>query len=451
MALADVMARRYPDRTKPIGFYPLPVDHTEPEDFLTRFRPFPVARGRTGMIYVHVPFCGQRCGFCRFYAGRYAEDRVAVWLEGIRREAATWARLRSADASAAPVEAVFFGGGTPSSLGPDNLRAVLGILRDEFPFVDSPEITVEWYPKDAHPDTFQAAVESGVDRVSFGIQSWNQETLDRLGAHHTPEQAEIIVAMAREAGLRNVNIDVMANVPGQTRDEHLADIEHTLAQQPAMISVNPLELAAGTPLGEKLSRDAVSAEEQRSWLLAVREILREHGYRNQRTRNFARDGWLHRYNRATDGIAFDIIPLGPGAYGFVSGWAVVNRPSFAEWDADSRKTGSAVYALAEPAADEMRRAFVVNSLLELGLDEVEYRAQFGSELAEDFEVADELESLGVFVRMNGRLHLVDEAQSYADEVSMDFYSSSQATLFDRHLSMRRSSGGTQYFPVVSGR
>jgi oxygen-independent coproporphyrinogen-3 oxidase len=438
------LAERYVVRTKPIGFYPLPNEPTTPAEFRARYAPFPSVRSRAGLVYVHVPFCTQRCGFCRFYQGSFDPDRLDAWRGAIAREARFWGELRRHDPCAGPVEAIFFGGGTPSVLRPADLEAVLDAIRRELPTVARPEITLEWYPRDARADLFAAAPALGVTRLSFGAQSFDAGTLAGLRAHHGGADVEAVVRMAKDAGFSTFNLDLMANVPGQTLASHLADVERAISLEPSMLSVNPLDLAAGTPLSLHAVEDPSA---QRAWLVETRARLAAAGYRNQRARNFARGAALHRYNRRTDGIAFDIVPLGPGAYGFVGGWALSNEPDAAKWVAGSDDSGCAVYGAAAPSDTEMRRAFAVNSLLELNVDLVDYAAQFEAELEDDFPCVRALEERGVLVRAGGRLVLEGEAQLYADDVGYEFYSSSQAELFGRQLSVRRSSGGTQYFPV----
>jgi oxygen-independent coproporphyrinogen-3 oxidase len=452
--LSSLLAQRYPRRTRPIGFYPLPSQRLESGTFDERFEPFPTAIPRTGLLYLHVPFCQQRCSFCRFFVNFYrdadVEQYVALLLEEIRR----WGRLRDRTPNSGPVEAIFFGGGTPSALDPSQLARIIGALRDSFEFAPKPEITVEWYPKDADAGLFDAVRELGVNRLSFGVQTWNPRTAEALGAHHSGDDVEAVLTLADEAGFRLVNIDLMMNVPGQTVEEMLEDLERALAWRPAMISTNPLEVTAGTLLAIKAKREAFVERDaaKRRWLALATERLREAGYAHQRMRNFARDGLIHRYNRACLGIAYDIVPLGPRAYGFVGGWALSNALTVEDWGrlmSDPASDSVSVIGVAEPTLVEMKRSFVIASLLELRIPAVVYRNEFGCALSDDFPFVAHLVEDGALLEDEGTLLLSQDAIPYADDIGAETYSSSQHELFARHLAIKqRAKDASQYFPVV---
>src|SRR5205823_1899831 len=112
---------------------------------------------------------------------------------------------------AEPIEAIFFGGGTPSALTVAQIAHILTAIRDSFEVSADPEITVEWYPKDSDSAKFGALRQIGVERVSFGVQTWNPRTARSLGAHHSAEDADAVLALAKRTGFRGVNIDLMMN------------------------------------------------------------------------------------------------------------------------------------------------------------------------------------------------------------------------------------------------
>jgi oxygen-independent coproporphyrinogen-3 oxidase len=398
-------------------------------------------------VYVHVPFCQQRCGFCRFYPGPHTGGRADAFVDVALREIELWASVRSADPDAAPVEAVFVGGGSPSSLSVDQLTHLLRRILTTFTTVREPEVTVEWYPRDTSAEKLAGARSAGMTRISVGAQSWNERTLRSLGSHHGAEDVDGVLLAAAEAGIGNVNVDLMANVPGQELDEHLLDVDRAIAAGATMVSVNLLELAAGSPLA-RLDGGEAPDDVKRSWLAASSELLRDGSYQPQRVRNFFRDGGLHLYNRASAGIAFDIVPIGPGAYGFVGGWPVINTTSFDEWQRRLGDKWDGVAGYAAPTDDEMRRAFVVNSLLELRLDGAAYRAAFGSDLLADFPIVAELLADGVLAGIGDVLELSPEACEFGDDISVEVFSDFQRQAFDLHLAVGRRRGRSQYFPAV---
>lgn len=451
--LTTALRKRYPDRVRPVGFYPLPSQRVEPGRFAAEYQPRRTARARTRLIYIHVPFCAQRCDFCRFYPGHYVDDAASRYVGTALAQLRLWEDLVGGDRAAGPVEAVFVGGGSPSVLSADQLHDLLTGIRGIMPFVDLPEITVEWYPRDATEEKLAAVRAAGCTRISLGVQTWNADVSAAMGGHHTAEQADAALGMARGAGLRNVNVDLMANIPGQRLDQHLEDVARALVWQPAMISFNALEVAAGTPLAAKAAKTLFteSDEDKRNWLEATRRALFDHGYAHQRVRNFHRPEGLHHYNRRSAGVSFDIVPVGPGAYGYVGGSAVMNELDLRAWTARVEAGGLPVVGRSTPSPEEDRRAFGVSSFLELQFDVDDYRAEFGSDPVVDFPFLAELLDMGALASLGSLLRLRTEAAPFGDDVCGEFHSPAQRALFDRHLSVGRSREASQYFPLTTAR
>lgn len=177
-------------------------------------------------------------------------------------------------------------------------------------------------------------------------------------------------------------------------------------------------------------------------------MLFQHGYEHQRARNFAQPGHRHQYNARTHGIDYDIVPMGPGAYGFVGGWALVNTIDAATWSEVARTTGISVAGVTPPSPDELRRSFGITSMIELAVDADAYQRQFGTALVEDFPFLLELLDLGVLRASGSHLVIEQEAAVFADNVCGEFSSTQQGQLFARHLQVGRSKVASQYFPVV---
>jgi oxygen-independent coproporphyrinogen-3 oxidase len=333
-------------------------------------------------------------------------------------------------------------------LSPDQLTRLLRGMRDILPFVARPEVTIEWYPREADTEKLAAAQAAGCTRISLGAQSWDAAAAAAMGAHHSGDEIDTALSTIREIGFDNVNIDLMANTPGQSLETHLADIDRAVAWSPTMISLNALEVAHGTPLAARAQTTFEESDAgKRRWLRTAREKLFEHGFRHQRVRNLHRPGGLHRYNRVSTGVAFDILPVGPGGYGFVGGWAVMNAIALGDWVRAVEEGRSAVVGIAEPTDAEARRGYCVSSLLELQIDLDEYRAQFATDPREDFPFLDELVRLGAFASMGSMLRLTDAAVLFADDICTEFYSPVQHELFGRHLTIGRSKRANQYFPL----
>jgi coproporphyrinogen III oxidase-like Fe-S oxidoreductase len=447
--LKVALERRYESRSRPVGFYPLPERRVTSGEFVSRYQPVSELGARTGLLYIHVPFCTQRCSFCRFYSGPHVEERAEAYVSSALTQVELWAELRRSDPSTGSIDAVFLGGGSPSSLSVDQLDRLLDGVRARLPFSADCEITMEWYPADQSLDRFEAVLDRGVDRISFGVQSFDDEVLRAIGSRHSAADSLLMSERAAAAGLASFNIDLMANVPGQRLDSHIDDINIAISTGAPNIALNPLELTAGTPLAARAAAigfDEIDMEKRR-WLEVTRHHLQERGFEHQRARNFARPGFRHRYNAATVGVSYDILPIGPGAYGFVGGWAVHIEPDLARWRRLVSEGSIGVTAVCVPSTDELKRSFLITSLLELGFDREGYESIFGADALADFPSLATLESLGALRTVGGVTRLTDAAILYADEISYEFYSVGQSESFASHLISKRRDGTTQYFPI----
>jgi oxygen-independent coproporphyrinogen III oxidase len=277
-----------------------------------------MARG----LYIHVPFCLSRCDFCAFYLQIYRPDRATAYLDSLEREI----RLHAARESlGGPLDSVYFGGGTPTTLNPDQLRGVVDAVRSSFGFNRNSEVTIE-----AHPDTvtrrdLDALLESGFNRISFGLQSTHQTELVQVGRQVVLDGLGAI-SQARPAGFSNINVDLMFGLPSQILGSWRETLQRVLSLQPAHVSCYALTVEEKTALHLALER---AARIQDGWMgpqvdvqdamqdEAVR-LLGANGFVRYEISNFALPGYECRHNLLywTDG---DYLGLGPSAQSYLHG------------------------------------------------------------------------------------------------------------------------------------
>jgi putative oxygen-independent coproporphyrinogen III oxidase len=290
-------------------------------------------------VYLHVPFCRVRCGYCDF--NTYTIDE----LRGARRadyagqaidELALAGRvLRAAGLPERRASTVFFGGGTPTLLPAADLAAMLAAVRSEFGLVDDAEVTTE-----ANPDSVDAAYlhelrSAGFTRVSFGMQSAVPSVLATLERTHDPERIPLVVRWAREAGLA-VSLDLIYGTPGETLDEWRASLEHAIAQRPDHISAYALIVEEGTRLARQIRSGELAAPSddlQADMYELADELLTAAGYEWYEVSNWARsDAHRSRHNLAY-WQGHDWWGVGPGAHSHVGGvrwWNVKHPAAYAE-------------------------------------------------------------------------------------------------------------------------
>ncbi|QYY37486.1 radical SAM family heme chaperone HemW [Ruficoccus sp. ZRK36] len=281
-------------------------------------------------LYVHVPFCARACDFCAFYQEAPRRGDIDRYLEGVASEAAAMLTGR-------PVETIFWGGGTPGLLPAEDLRRLGETLLKQLPGPPR-EWSVEMAPSAVKPDKAAALREIGVNRISMGVQSFDDALLDKLGRQHRANQIYRAWETLREAGFDNINLDLMFALPGQSREQWLADLNEAIRLAPEHISTYCLTFEEDTALWVKLSegklrRDVPQEAElyQLSW-----ETLEAAGYAQYEVSNFARPGHACIHNLNTWKMT-EWVGLGPSAASQLGGRRFANVANLDQWLAGIEK------------------------------------------------------------------------------------------------------------------
>ncbi|MGD9532026.1 MAG: radical SAM family heme chaperone HemW, partial [Pseudonocardia sp.] len=284
-------------------------------------------------IYVHVPFCAARCGYCDF--NTYTASELAGsgaspdgWLVAVHRELA----LAASVVGSRPVDTVFVGGGTPSLIGAERLGTVLGAVRETFGLVAGAEITTEANPESTSPEFFARLVEAGFTRVSLGMQSAAPHVLQVLDRRHTPGRAVDAAREARAAGIGHVNLDLIYATPGETDDDLRASLDAVLEAGVDHVSAYALIVEEGTALARRVARGELPAPDDdvaAARYELIDDRLTAAGLHWYEVSNWAAsDAAACRHNLGywLDG---DWWGLGPGAHSHLAGtrWWNVKHPA----------------------------------------------------------------------------------------------------------------------------
>jgi oxygen-independent coproporphyrinogen III oxidase len=264
-------------------------------------------------LYLHIPFCERKCAYCDFYSVAGGEA-IEPFLAALRREI----DLRAAAETGAPPESVFFGGGTPSLLTPEQLDGILGRVRGSFGLAADAEITLEANPGTVDVERLRATRALGVNRLSLGIQSFHDQELALLGRIHDRAQALDAIRMARAAGFDDLSLDLIYAIPGQTLAGWGETLDVALAFQPAHISAYSLTIEPSTPLAEAVRTGAVVPapdDLQADMYLRTMERLAAAGYEHYEVSSYARPGFRCRHN-LTYWSHQDYAGFGPAAHSF---------------------------------------------------------------------------------------------------------------------------------------
>ena len=245
-------------------------------------------------LYIHIPFCKQRCNYCAFYSStlyNMREEYVAALTKELL--------LRKDYAHGKAIETIYFGGGTPSTLGIEQLQRICSTIYSAYPVTNSPEVTIECNPDDLTPEFLEALRPLPFNRISMGVQSFNDAQLQRLGRRHTAEGARTAVGNARKAGYTNISIDLMFALPGSTPQQWQEDLDSAIALRPQHLSAYNLMYEEGTPLYRTLCNGNItelSEEENLEQFRMLIESMKKAGYRHYEISNFALPGYESRHN-----------------------------------------------------------------------------------------------------------------------------------------------------------
>ena len=246
-------------------------------------------------IYIHVPFCRSKCQYCDFYSVTQRDDKL---MDGYLEAVCNHIREAGPLAPGYVVDTVYFGGGTPSFFGAEGLAVILSVIRKSFDVSAGAEITFEANPDSVSEKLLKRLRSEGFNRVSLGIQCDNDEILKKIGRPHTYEQAVTAVKRIRKAGFRNLSVDLIYGLPGQSLQAWEDTLRNVLMQlKPEHISCYGLQVEEGTPLYAcRQFCDLADDDTQADMYLSAVQILKSFGFRQYEISNFCRKGQVSRHN-----------------------------------------------------------------------------------------------------------------------------------------------------------
>ncbi len=354
-------------------------------------------------LYVHIPFCARICPYCAFYKDLLDRSQTGRFCEAILQELKCQEHLRPST--------IYFGGGTPTALTTSQLEFLLGGFREILDL----SVLVEW-TTEANPGSVsahKAAVlrKLGVNRISLGVQSWDENLLKVLGREHNGPQAEQSFRILRDAGFSNINIDLMFGLPGQTIEQWRTTLEKTVALQPEHISAYCLTYEEDTEFFLRHARGEFrqDSDADAEFFEMTMSILQDAGYEHYEISNYARPGFASAHNQAY-WSGEDYLGIGPSAFSTHGMERWQNICDYREY-ADRVLSGKAAIGSTENLTSEMKRAERIALLLRTrnGISATELQ---GGALQ-----TDEFLALGLIQISNGNVVLTQKGKCLADSVT----------------------------------
>lgn len=304
---------------------------------MTRKSPSP-----TG-LYFHIPFCHARCGYCDFVTFAGHEDKINGYVKDLCAEIPLYSRQN--------VSTVFFGGGTPSLLSPDHVSQILDAARSHFDLSPDAEVTLEANPESVTPGKACGWRKAGVNRMSLGLQAFDDRLLKKMDRLHTVEQFLGAYHAARDAGFENVSVDLIYGFAEQTLEDWIKTLEATVRLQPEHLSLYALKIEEHTPFAARGYR--VNDDHEADLYEWAGAFLKAEGYERYEISNFSRPGKACRHN-----LIYwrqqDYLGLGAGAVGCVDGLRWENHKNLSDYHRDIT-AGSLPRASTETLDPDTRR------------------------------------------------------------------------------------------------
>lgn len=360
-------------------------------------------------LYVHIPFCPKLCPYCSFYSEVSDRNKTRAFLDALLLELD-----RQQEIFPLRPETIFFGGGTPSALSTPQLEYLLSGLRARLDLSALREWTLEMNPATVSLEKARALRELGVNRVSMGVQSWDEQLLKVLGRVHSGPQAERSYEILREAGIENINLDLMFGVPTQTESQWRASLAKTIALAPEHISAYCLTYEEDTEFfskfqaGEYIQHTEIDAD----FFEAAMDMLEAGGYGQYEISNYARPGRECLHNLGY-WLGADSLGLGPSAFSTVGDRRWANVPSAEEY---TRRivAGESAATFEEQLTPDLRLSETIAFSL---------RTNRGAQLdalGPWSEQVAEFRELGCVVEQGDRLLLTRKGRMLADSVAEVF-------------------------------
>ncbi len=365
-------------------------------------------------LYIHIPYCVSRCRYCGFYSTTGAPTEA--YIDALLKEAA----MRKKEIGERMASTVYLGGGTPSRLPVSFLARLLQGLADIFPFAADAEITMEMNPSDMSAAYLSAARALGVNRLSVGVQSFDDRLLVAIGRRHNAAEAKAAVRRAYRAGFKNISIDLMYELPGQS----VRDFEMSLLRAAHLpithISVYSLILEEGTPfarLAEKGKLPRPTEEESFAMYRAMEQILPHYGFARYEISSFARAGAVSRHNQKYWKLD-EYLGLGPAASSRIGHTRTTNRPDLPAYLAALQK-GERPPADIEPLMreEEMEEYCFLHLRMREGIDKNGYAARYGEPIEAKYgAVIRDLKEKGLLKETENRIFLTKRGVALGNTV-----------------------------------
>ena len=366
-------------------------------------------------LYIHIPFCKQKCLYCDFPSYSHKEELMDEYVKALNKEILSKTKKYK-------IESLFIGGGTPSYLSDENLKILLDTI-NKLDFVENAEKTMECNPGTVNKEKLEIIFNGGINRISFGLQSTNNEILKKIGRIHTYEEFKENYILARKIGFKNINIDMMFGLPNQSLNIWLESLKEVVELNPEHISSYSLIIEEKTPFYSLFNKDLLdlpSEEEERAMYEKGRDFLEFKGYNQYEISNYAKDNKECFHNKIYWQCK-EYIGVGVSSSSYIDGKRIKNIDNIKEYIKNINENNSIIDEELENTEKDKIEEFMFMGLRMIkGIEEKEFENRFGKKIDELYkEVIEKHIKNGLLIRKDGRIFLSKKGIELSNIVMSD--------------------------------
>ncbi|GAA4233573.1 radical SAM family heme chaperone HemW [Actinomadura meridiana] len=415
-----------------VSHYPLPAEPPDPAAVPGLMSlDAPARRGGEKAMYIHIPFCDKICNFCPFNKQLMDEEKLNRYVTRLKREIDDYARTPLV--SSFTFGSLAIGGGTPSCLSADQMHDLITHCRTVLRFGPEAEIGIEGNPSNFDAEKLAAAREAGGNRISFGVQTFNDDFASMLEIPQEPETSRLATRVARDAGYDNVGIDLIYNLPGQTLEQWRADVSEAIDWRYDHVTLFSLIIPPFTRLFSKIDKGRLDPpgehDHEISMYRMAAQMLREAGYEQYSVYDFALPGKINKHAVLYFSDQADLLGAGAAAFGYLGGYMYVNKGPLTEYQ-EAVDRGDKPVLIGSPAdRDEEMCGAMAKGLRLFSVRRPRFRELFGVDPTDVFgEKIERLADQGLLEVTDEEIRLTEDGVFWGNNVCREFFSARYAEI-----------------------
>lgn len=366
-------------------------------------------------LYIHIPFCKQKCLYCDFPSYASKESMMDEYIEALTKEIGDKAKNYI-------IKSVFIGGGTPSYLNKEGLLKLMEALK-KLQYVNGAEITMECNPGTVDEEKFNIMKNGGINRLSFGLQTTKDSLLKKIGRIHSYSKFKENYYLARKCGFDNINVDMMFGLPDQTLQDWIDSLEEIISIKPEHISAYSLIIEEGTPFWKMYNEDKLNLPEENEERMMYEEgkkILEKHGYNQYEISNYSLTGRECIHNEEY-WKCNEYLGVGASASGFVDNVRYKNIDSLSEYIKRINSNSEVIEEeIKNSLKDNIEEFMFMGLRMNCGINEEEFKRRFSKNVDDIYEEVIKINvERELLKRNNGRIYLTDKGMELSNVVMSD--------------------------------